>query len=207
MGVKACGYEVKPSTLAEVKNFIETHHYSKNVNGVKVTQCYSLLDKDRLVGAILFGALSTTAWKKYSHHEKGVLELRRLVCLDECPKNTETWFVSKALKHIKSNYDFSICVSYADPRFDHIGTIYQAGNWNYLGQTNKDTVLVTPNGREYHSRALRTKYKGDYKPFAKRLRQLDEEGLLKRLEVPGKHIYTYTLKGKHTATNTTYPKK
>lgn len=75
------------------------------------------------------------------------------------------------------------------------------------GQTAKDTVLVTPEGKEYHSRALRTKYNGKLKPFAERLNEMNKQGLLRVVEVPGKHIYTYNLKGKHLATMLEYPKK
>lgn len=159
-----------------------------------------------MVGAALFGSLSTTSWKKYGEHESDVLELRRLVCIDECPRNTESWFISRCLKHIKKDGKHKICISYADPRFGHRGYIYQASNWNYEGKTPSDTVLVTPEGREYHSRALRTKYKGDYKPFVKKLRQMDAEGLLSRVTTEGKYIYSYNLSGKQIYNGIEYPK-
>ena len=68
-------------------------------------------------------------------------------------------------------------------------------------------LLQTPEGRLYHSRALRTKYNGDFKPFVKRLRKLQEDGLsLTEVAVPGKHIYTYALQGKQQPTRLPYPK-
>jgi len=97
-------------------------------------------------------------------------------------------------------------ISYADPFYGHVGAVYQASNWVYLGVTNKDVVLVTKSGKRYHSRAMRTKYKGELKPFAKRLKQLDEKGLLKRIKVRGKHVYSYSLKGKQIVSNKNYPK-
>lgn len=190
----------------EVASFIETHHYSGSINGCKVSYCFALVDKETLVGAALFGPLSTTAWKKYAEKEKDVVELRRLVCLDECPRNTESWFIAQCLKVLKREKVYKVCVSYADPRYGHYGYIYQAANWNYEGQTSSDTVLVTPEGREYHSRALRTKYNGDFKPFVKRLRAMQERGELTLKGIPGKHIYTYTLDAKHHNTRRKYPK-
>ena len=190
-----------------IKDFIEMNHYSGSINGCKVSHCFALHSVEgELVGAVLFGPLSTTAWKKYAENEKDVVELRRLVCLDECPRNTESWLIAQCLKVLKYEKTFKVCVSYADPRHGHCGYIYQAANWNYEGQTATDTVLVTPEGKEYHSRALRTKYNGDYKPFVKRLRAMQERGELTSKVVPGKHIYTYSLDKKQKRNGREYPK-
>lgn len=47
---------------------------------------------------------------------------------------------------------------------------------------------------------------GDYKPFVKRLRSMQEKGLLAEVAVPGKHIYTYRLDGKQPPSVLPYPK-
>lgn len=173
---------VMPVSVAAVRHFIETHHYSKSISG------------------------NATAWKRYGEKEADVVELRRLVCLDRCQRNTESWLIAQCLRHLKRQTRYKICVSYADPHHGHCGTIYQAANWNYEGQTASDVLLQTPDGRLYHSRSLRTKYNGDFKPFAKRLRKLQEDGLLTEVVVPGKHIYTYTMQGKQQPTRLPYPK-
>jgi hypothetical protein len=72
--------------------------------------------------------------------------------------------------------------------------------------TASDVSYLSPTGKMYHSRALRVKYNGDYKPFVKQLRKWHESGELKEIILPGKHIYTYTLKGRHVVTNKNYPK-
>lgn len=201
-------YIVRPVPVQFVKSFIEEHHYSHSINGCKVALAFSLeaSEEGKLVGAALFGGLSTTAWKKYADKESEVIELRRLVCLDECPRNTESWLISRCLKYLKRNLEYKICVSYADPYHSHTGIIYQAANWSYLGVTSEDTLLKTPEGKLYHSRALRTKYKGRLKPFAERLGKLKKQGLLQSIKVPGKHIYTYTLVGVHKRIGLPYPK-
>jgi hypothetical protein len=199
-------YDFKEVPIQVIRGFIETHHYSHNVNGCKVSKCFALYDKDTLVGAILFGALSTTAWRRYALQEKDVVELRRLVCLDGCPRNTLSWFIAKALKILKRTSDHRIVISYADPLYGHVGYIYQAANWSYVGRTAKDKVYFTPDGKMYHSRALRTKYKGKYKPFAKKLQEQYVNGELTEKIVPGKHIYVYNLIGRHKRSNKPYPK-
>ncbi|EEF1427350.1 hypothetical protein C9T98_22225 [Salmonella enterica subsp. enterica serovar Enteritidis] len=199
-------YKVCPVNVAYIRDFVEKYHYSHNINGLKISQCYALNDGDVLVGAIIFGQLTTTAWRKYGKSESDVVELRRMVVSDSCPVNTNTWFMARALKHLKKHTEFKVCVSYADPEHGHVGIVYQAANWTYAGRTAPDIVLETPEGKRYHSRALRTKYKGELKPFAKRLCALKEAGELKEVRVQGKYVYLYALKGKLQKQSLMYPK-
>lgn len=198
--------EVYQVPVSDVRSFIEANHYSGSINGCKVSLAFALYEAGELVGAALFGALSTTAWKRYGKSEAEVVELRRLVCLDRMPRNTESWFIAQCLRKLKKATSYRVCVSYADPHHGHVGIIYQAANWSYEGTTPADTAFRTPDGRTYHSRALRTKYKGEYKPFVKRLRDLQENGLLEEIHLPGKHIYTYLLRGRQPPTQNPYPK-
>ena len=205
-------YVVKCADRKQIKDFIEKHHYSKSINGLKTSFCFGLYDDDVLIGACLFGQLSTTSWKKYSDKETDIVELRRLVLIDETPRNTESWFIAKCIKYIKQNSEFATIVSYADPYYNHTGYIYQASNFIYIGTTNKDKLLKDrETGKTFHSRALRTKYNGDYKPFVKVLRKKHEMGLLEEITVPGKHIYVYPLrkstKKKFQNLKKEYPKK
>jgi ribosomal protein S1 len=180
---------------SEIRSFIETHHYSKSINGVKSTFCFKILFKERLVGAILFGQLSTTAWKKFSSVEEEVLELRRLVLVDAAKKNSESRVISKAIKQIKKESStVKFIVSYADPNYGHTGVIYRASNFKFVGMSGKDKGFVdTETGKLYHSRALRTKYKGEYKPFVLRLREKLDKGLLKPIDLKPKYCYVYAL--------------
>ena len=191
--MKARDLEVFPCELLEIRTFIERHHYSHNVNGVKISFCFKVMYKDEIVGGVIYGCLSTTAWKRYSKEEKSVLELRRLVLVDEAERNSESFVVGKTLRYIKNNSSgIDIVVSYADPLYGHSGTIYRASNFEYLGVGSKDKGFKDPeNGKVYHSRALRTRYKGEYKPFVKKLREKHEKGLLEEIELPGKHCYVY----------------
>ncbi len=63
-----------------------------------------------------------------------VVELNRLWVDDRCPANTESWFVSRALKMIPPR----IVVSYADTAHGHVGYIYRALNFAYSGLTDSD---------------------------------------------------------------------
>lgn len=194
----------KQVEVKEVRDFIESNHYSKSINGCKVSYCFAAYLNNELVGAALYGELSTTAWKKYSTSEKDVLELRRLVTTYK-EKNFLSKFLAWQIKQLKKS-SYKMLISYADPYYGHTGYIYQATNWEYLGITNPDVLLKDTSGKLYHSRAMRTKYNGKLKPFAQKLKDQYNQGLLEFVSVPGKHIYKFLLKGKHKANPENYPK-
>jgi hypothetical protein len=198
---------ITPCSLQEVRAFVETHHYSKSVNGVKITICYRVDHFGVLVGAVIYGQMSTTAWKKFGHSEAEVLELRRLVLVDEAPKNSESKVVGWTLRHIRKKLpNVNVVVSYADPYHGHTGVVYRASNFEYLGKSASDTGFYNPiTNKTYHSRALRTKYNGNYKPFVNELRRLKELGMLQPVVLPGKHCYVYQIKS--TLKHVTKPKE
>jgi len=186
---------IEPCSVAHIRSFIEQNHYTKSINGVKITQCFAVSHKGSLVGAALFGQLSTTAWKKFGSAESEVLELRRLVLIDNCGRNSESRVIGYCLRWIKRNLPaVRVVVSYADPMHGHTGIIYRASNFTMVGVTPDDTGYRDETGKTYHSRAMRTKYKGEYKPFVKRLRAKLEAGLLDSVTLKGKYCYVYRFK-------------
>jgi hypothetical protein len=196
--LKARELEISPCELAQIRRFVETHHYSHNLNGVKISHCFRVEYEGKLVGGVVFGALSTTAWKRFADSEEKVMELRRLVLLDEAGRNSESRVVGWCLRWLKKHApEIEVMVSYADPAHGHSGVIYRASNFQHVGMSAADKGFRDPEtGKTYHSRALRTKYNGDFKPFVKKLRAKHEAGLLEVVELPGKHCYTYAMKAK-----------
>lgn len=197
--IKARNLEISDCLVSEVRAFIENFHYSKNINGVKITQCFKVTANGFLVGAVLFGQMSTTAWKKFGSTEKSVLELRRLVLTDECGKNSESRVIGWCLRWIASYLPHvSTIVSYADPMYGHSGIIYKASNFTLIGKTPDDKGYKDPvTGKTYHSRAMRTKYKGEYKPFVKKLRDKLKNGELETITLKGKYCYIYKMRNRN----------
>lgn len=187
-------YSIKIDSLKNTRHLVETEHYSKSVNGIKISFVFSLWFKDEMIGCVMYGQMATTAWKKFGSKETDVLELRRLVVKRGYDKNISSWFVSKTIKYLKKNTCTKVIVSYADPFHNHKGYIYQALNFMYIGLSGKDKAYMdNETGKVYHSRALRTKYKGEFKPFVQRLRDKLSLGLLTEVVLPGKHTYVYVL--------------
>lgn len=177
----------------DIKQFIEKWHYSKSINGIMSSYCFKLMNNDEIIGGMIFGKLGmANAWKKYSKNAEDVIELRRLCCIDDTPKNTESFFIGACLRWLKKNTKLKIVVSYADPEYGHSGIIYQASNFVLVGKTSAGKVIFW-NGKKYHDKAIRTKYKGELKPFAKRLKNAIESGEAYYSKTTGKNIYIFKL--------------
>jgi hypothetical protein len=187
-------YDVIPCARSDVSDFIKTWHYSKSINGLHTSYCFKLMDGNSIVGAMLFGKLGmANVWKKYGKKESDVIELNRLCCIDNTPKNTESYFIGRCIKWLKKNTDVKKIVSYADPEYNHIGTIYKATNFRLVGMTSQGRVIIH-NGKKYHDKTLRTKYKGELKPYAQRLKIAMENGEAYYKKTEGKYIFIYDLK-------------
>ncbi len=190
---KVTDFEVKLITRKDVRDFVENWHYSQSINGLRISYVFGLFCDDNLIGAMIYGPLGmANTWKKYGETESDVIELRRLCCIDNTPKCTESYFIGKTQRWLKKNTNHKIIVSYADAHYNHTGIIYRATNFKYEGLTSKGRVIEY-NGRTYHDKAIRTKYKGKLKPFAQRLKDALDNGEAKYIQTPGKHIYTFRL--------------
>ena len=194
-------YEVRLTTIQEIRSFVEEWHYSGSVNGLRVSFCFGLYDDGVLIGGMIYGGLAMAgAWKKYGEREDEVIELRRLCCVDATPKNTESYFIGQTLRWMKKNTDIKVIVSYADAHYGHGGTIYKATNFEHVGMTSKGRVIVWGD-RQYHDKTIRTYYTNkagvkDLKPFAKKVKCALDCGEAEYQERPPKHIYLMTLRKK-----------
>lgn len=148
-------FEVRKVKSSIGREFIVEHHYSGTCHGGPMTWgLYDTSHDDELVGVIGFETpisenVRKSVWE--DEHEEEMknytTELHRLVTFDDCPHNTETWFISRgldALKEYKSKY--RAVISFADSTEDHDGTIYQASNAIYYGKTGEHTFYRDQDG-------------------------------------------------------------
>lgn len=193
-------FEVKTISHAEAKPFIEKWHYSGSINGVRITHAFGLYSGADLIGAMIYGGVGmANAWRKFASCEKDVIELRRLCCIDNTPKNTESYFIGKTLKWLKRNTKVKIVLSYADASQGHSGVIYRASNFQHVGMTSPGRVILW-NGKQYHDKTIRTYYVNvagvkALKPFAARVKAALGSGEATYIKTLGKHTYTYNLRG------------
>ena len=179
---------------SDIKSFIEKWHYSKSINGCRSSYHYALYDEQNIMkGAMFYGGMAmANQWKKFATKEDDVLELRRLCCVDDTPKNTESFFIGATIRDLKKNWQGKILVSYADKEYGHTGTIYKASNWEMIGETKGAKVIIF-NGRRYHDKTIRTKYKGKLKPYAQKIKTALDNGNDYYKTTKGKYTYTYTI--------------
>lgn len=191
-------YWIELISFQSVRPFIERWHYSHNVNGLHVSYCFALFRPDykfgfpEMVGGAIFGkpAMSNQAQKWCPSDPEKMLELRRFVCLDDAPKNTESYFIGYMLRWLKKNTNLEIVIAYVDPDFGHDGTIYRASNWIMVGVTQPGHLLIV-DGERYHDRTLRVD-----KPYARKIQERVAEGDKSIIleETSAKRIFLYRLK-------------
>lgn len=185
------------SDISEITQFISDWHYSHSVSGVDCRYCFALYDDKELVGAAIYGYPATpNSWKKFGDERNDVIELRRLYLLDEEPRNAESWFVSRTLHWLVKNTIHKTVISYSDPHYGHVGTIYRASNFTFEGMTKPSEVILW-DGRTYHRRSLNTKTSaGALTPNAARLRYaLDKREACFKF-MPPKYLYSYNLESR-----------
>ncbi len=193
-------FDVRPVTRSMVTGFIEKWHYSHNINGVTDEYSFGLYSENILIGAALFGKPATPGVAEaYSGGGKlQVTELRRLCCIDNTPRNTESYFIGKMIKWIRKNTTIDVILSYSDLTYGHEGIIYKATNFTLVGQSPAvDKILYK--GKLYHDKSLRVyngaKTKGaTQKPFSVELVKALRAGSAVRVPTKPKNIYIMHLK-------------
>lgn len=162
----------------QAARFAVTHwHYSKSLPASKRV-CVGVWEHDRFIGAIIFSrGANNNLHKPYHLQMTEISELTRVALNNH--QSPVSKIVSIAIRMLRQQSpNLRLLVSYADPAYGHVGSIYQAMGWVYAG-----TVECTPkyllNGRWVHARqanSVRGSVIG-----------------LEHQEVPDKHKYLYPL--------------
>lgn len=105
----------------------------------------SFFGGEELIGCIVYGhPVGASAADSISPElgKENVLELKRLWIADGYGKNIESYSISQSFKWLRENAPYvKALISYSDSEQDHLGTIYQATNWLYVG-TSKEIQLM-----------------------------------------------------------------
>lgn len=131
----------------------QNFHYSKSVPAVQYG--YNIYnDKDEWCGVILYGGgANNNMPKSFGKNAGEVLELVRVALNGK--QETTSKAVAMSLKQLhKENPLCEIVVSYADHRQKHLGTIYQATNWIYVGKTITSDTQYFYKGKWTHERTI-----------------------------------------------------
>ena len=122
-------------SFSEVRRFIESQEWLGNVPS-RVSHTFVALWRGRLAGAVLMTS---------PHQHSKILDLpnseklERLIargaCISWSPKNLASRLIGHSLRWMVQNTPYRVFTAYCDPEAGELGSIYQACNAKYLGNT------------------------------------------------------------------------
>jgi hypothetical protein len=161
-------YEVVANLDRDVtKGFVLTHHYSQTYpKSAYIGPNYGLYHKpsNQLVGVAAYGSpggagvipswfghledLAKVQWDPHKGEwyaaplpaSKTGIELQRMVLLDAVPYGSEAWFIRKTFNHLGGERGIEGVVSFSDPWYGHVGTVYKAASGYYTGMSRAGPV-------------------------------------------------------------------
>jgi hypothetical protein len=121
----------------EVRDFIMRHEWLAKLPNRPTHRFTARLKKNgTLAGTIIMAtpnAFSNLLGKENKDKEKLI---SRGACISWGPKNLGSWLIMSSLRWMVENTEFRYFTAYSDPEAKELGTIYQACNFYYLGQTS-----------------------------------------------------------------------
>lgn len=133
------------------------------------THTYGVYEGESFRGVIIFGnPVAREAHTKFKLKPSECRELLRIALRGH--ENPLTEALGQAIKLFKKDApNVRLLISYADPDAGHIGTIYQAASWTYVGKSHPVTKIEI-GGVEVHPRTVFSRYGTD---SIKKLKSVD----------------------------------
>ena len=205
----------------ELKKFIERHEWLGTLSQY-TTQWFACYHKGIIAGVMLFNMPNAFS-KSLGENTKQMERLiSRGACISWSPKNLGSSFLMWCLKWMVKNTQWRLFTAYSDPTAKELGTIYQACNFYYLGQSfgSKKSYINPYTGKMVSDRYFRQKTA--YRKYANelgiewqkdwqhktgmnwhnvpdeiesklRLHSKQKQASSKCIELPSKHKYAYVL--------------
>lgn len=159
------GFDAAPvASDRAARAFVEAHHYSGTYPAAR--RRFGLFAPGgALVGVAVYSVPARAeVLRPLPGGLASGLELGRFVLLDDVRANAETWFLARCHDALRRE-GWAGVVSFSDPHPratadgrrvfpGHVGTIYQASNATFVGQSRRHGLLLLPDGRSFSRRAL-----------------------------------------------------
>ena len=165
-------------------------HYSKSLPPPPMVHV-GVWEAGRFIGCVLFSrGANNNMLKPYGLAQTQGCELVRVALTGH------SVFVTRMIVAISISFlrkqapSLRLIVSFADPEQGHVGAIYQAGNWIYVGQNEPSIEYIGPDGRRWHGRMV--KKQGWTTVYGKRRRVLTPSEC-SPITRAGKHRYLFPL--------------
>src|SRR3990172_3466331 len=185
-----CSYEA-------AKYAVEHWHYSHTMPIGKLVK-FGVWEGGRYIGAVIYSTgASAQMHKVFRIGRFEVCELVR-VALDRHVAAVSR-IVAISIRLLRQHSSgLRLIISFADPDQQHVGTIYQAAGWEYVG-TSTPGLWYEINGRRTHNRNLQgptgfgKSMPEGQKAYSAALRRGLADGSIVRIVTAAKHKYIYPL--------------
>jgi hypothetical protein len=185
--------KILPISWRVANDFIVTYEWVGNMGTSKY--CFGLFFGEYLASVVCYGPLVVPSHYSNilgSNFSGTILQLCRGASTYWSPKWTSSKLISYSLKLLKRAQKVNIVVAYANPETGEVGTIYQACNAYYIGETSpgggKRYII---NGHSYDPRKV-------VKKFGSRSRNhlLTIDPTFKTIAIKPKYRYIFVLGSK-----------
>jgi hypothetical protein len=147
-------------------------------------------ESERFIGAVIFSrGAAQNIGRPFGLPQTAIAELTRVALASHQAPVSRVLRIAVAMLRQRCP-GLEMLVSFADPAHAHVGAIYQAGNWLYLGQQAETVEFLAPDGKQWHGRMVsptgRKKVYGEY-------RGVWRPSQCRQVRCPGKHKYALPL--------------
>ena len=173
---------VAPCSHKAAKYAVMNWHYSKCMPVGKLVK-YGVWEDGDFIGVVIFGRGATHhLGTRYGLSNTQNCELCRIAL--KTHKTTVSKIVKISLLLLRKNSPYlRLVVSFADTGENHVGAIYQAGNWLYTGDTGRQKFALV-NGKIVHPRTVSIWVKSG---------KVKQRSDIKHIKTAAKHRYLYPL--------------
>ena len=134
----------------------EQWHYAARMPGGSIAR-YGVWEQQQFKGVFLYGpSANNNAHSPFNVNPSQIVELQRIALISHVAPVTK--MIAETMRMLKVDAKgLQLVISYADPMAGHVGYVYQAASWVYLGMTGSERVFYIKN-KPFHSKAVLNKY-------------------------------------------------
>lgn len=156
------------SDFEDIKKFIIKYEWLGTLPSYP-TQYFTAYYKDELAGVLIYSM--PNAFSKLVGENTKNLErlLSRGACASWTPKNLASSFIMWSINWMVNNTQYRVFTAYSDPMAKELGTIYQACNWIYLGQTSGSSHRYREKGSDKWVSDRKFRNVSSFKRYAREL--------------------------------------
>ena len=151
----AAEWHVAPCPLKEAQEFVAQWHYARGGSNTAVfTHGLYRKGEPALLGVAWWLPPTRVACESVDKENwTRVLSLTRMAIHPDVPKNGCSFLLSRSVDLIRKTRRFVALVTYADESQGHLGGVYRACNWEYVGRTGPYPRWLDATGKQVAPKA------------------------------------------------------